>query len=116
MPGLAVASPNRLLLALTLGYRLTEMAGSAALWPTQAVPALLDREGELAADPYELPDVVETTVCADAHGNVYVGHVSSLSSVYSSLTCKLGLDRLDLPLQSPIEPTGGLTLLPARTR
>jgi hypothetical protein len=61
----------------------------------------------------EDPDTVETTACADRSGNVYAAHVSSLSSVYSSLYCKLHLDRLGIPLPPPIVPTGGLTLLRA---
>ena len=59
-------------------------------------------------------DVSETTACADAHGNVYVAHASSMSSVYSSLYCKLHLDSLKLPLPAPIVPTGGLSRFEAR--
>ncbi|MEW6443935.1 MAG: PQQ-binding-like beta-propeller repeat protein [bacterium] len=111
--GLAVTSPNRVLLPLTLGYLLPDQGSSVALWPTQAVLAVLDRDGEMAAGPFPVPDVVETTACADRHGNVYVAHVSALSSVCSTLYCKLHLDRLGLPLDAPIEPVGGLSVLRA---
>jgi len=111
--GLAVTSPHRVLLPLTLGYRLAEDLGAAGVWPTQSVLAVLDRDGNPAAGPYELPDVVETTACAAANGDVYVAHASTLSSVYNSLYCKLHLDLLGLPLQPPIVPVGGLTVLRA---
>jgi hypothetical protein len=111
--GLAVTSPNRVLLPFALGYRLSPEPSGMSLWPTQAVLAVLDRDGNLAAGPFEVPDTVETTACADRYGNVYAAHVSSLSSVYNSLYCKLHLDRLGIPLPPPIVPTGGLTLLRA---
>lgn len=111
--GLAVASPHRVLMPLTLGYRLNEEMGAAGVWPTQAVLAVLDRDGNPAAGPFELPDVVETTACATANGDVYVAHASSLSSLYNSLYCKLHLDRLGLSLQPPIVPVGGLSVLRA---
>jgi len=111
--GLAITSPRRIVLPFTLGYGLSEEAGGMALWPVQAVVALLDRDGLPAAGPYEVPDTVETTACADARGNLYVAHVSSMSSVYSSLYCKLGLDRPGFPLPPPIAPVGGITVLRA---
>ncbi len=105
--GLAVTSPHRILLPLTLGYRLDEEMGVMGVWPTQAVLVVLDRDGHPVAGPYEVPDVIETTACAGPEGDLYIAHVSSESSVYSSLYCKLHLDLLGLPLQPPIEPVGG---------
>ncbi len=112
--GLAVASPNRVLLPLTLGYRLSE-ANGYAVWPMKAVLVALDREGRLAGGPYEIPDVVETTACADRRGNVYVAHASILSSVCHSLYHKFHMDLLGV-LPHPVTPVGGITVLHASGR
>ncbi|MFH1859303.1 MAG: DUF3604 domain-containing protein [Patescibacteria group bacterium] len=102
--GIVTVSPNRIIIPLGLGYKYTP--SDLLLWPIESVLVVLDRNGNIINEPYNLRDVSETIAVPDNSGNVHITYCS----ISSSLAYSLWERGLFPGLPKPLEPVGGIEM------
>ncbi len=110
--GVAMTTPTRILLPLTLGYLFDfgMESGRGFVWPVESVLVVLDRQGRFQGDPTTLPDVVETGTVISRTGRILVTFGATMSSFAHCIWRNYG-NTLARGMPEPIAPSGGFAVL-----